>query len=90
MGVRGRRRPRRRALRADGLIRSDGKLAFVPDFLLGDPQADRRALLEGLQRLLDEAEFDSLLMAHGDPWIGGGRAALQEFVDAGGRSASAG
>ena len=62
----------------------------MPDFLLGDPEADRRALLEGLQRLLDEAEFDSLLMAHGDPWIGGGRAALEAFVAEGGRSASFG
>jgi hypothetical protein len=77
-------------LLGDGLIRWDGELAFVPDFLLGDPEADRRALLEGLQRLLDEAEFDSLLMAHGDPWIGGGRAALEAFVAEGGRSASFG
>jgi len=32
-----------------------------------------------LRRLLD-LDFDSLLFAHGEPLIGGGRAALREFV----------
>jgi glyoxylase-like metal-dependent hydrolase (beta-lactamase superfamily II) len=72
----------------DGVIVWNGKLSFVPDFLLGDPEADKRALLGGLRRLLDEATFESLLFAHGDPWIEGGRAALQAFVAEGGRSTS--
>jgi glyoxylase-like metal-dependent hydrolase (beta-lactamase superfamily II) len=73
---------------ADGLIVWDGELSFVPDFLLGDdPEAVKDKLRSGLKRLLAEAEFDNLLFAHGDPWIGGGRAALRDFVASGGRSA---
>ena len=72
---------------ADALIIWDGRLAFVPDFLLGDPDKDKRNMLVAFRRLLDEHEFDNLLFAHGDPWIGGGRAALQAFVDSGGWSA---
>jgi glyoxylase-like metal-dependent hydrolase (beta-lactamase superfamily II) len=74
---------------ADGVIVWDGELSFVPDFLLGDdPEADKVRLVDGLRQLLDEAQFDNLLFAHGEPWIGGGRPALQAFVDAGGRQAS--
>ena len=73
---------------ADGLIVWDGKLAFVPDFLLGDePGQIKDELRAGLRRLLDEAEFDNLLFAHGPPWIGGGRAALRDFIASGGHSA---
>lgn len=74
---------------ADGVVVWNGELAFVPDFLLGpEPEQDRENLRAGLKRLLDEAEFDSLLFAHGDPWIGGGRAALREFLASGGHSIS--
>jgi glyoxylase-like metal-dependent hydrolase (beta-lactamase superfamily II) len=72
---------------ADGVIVWDGELSFVPDFLLGEPEEDKAKLLHGLRRLLAEAQFDNLLFAHGEPWIGGGRAALQAFVDAGGGQA---
>jgi len=72
---------------ADGVIVWDGELAFVPDFLLGDPEQDKVKLLDGLRRLLDESRFDSLLFAHGEPRIGDGREALEAFVDRGGRSA---
>jgi hypothetical protein len=65
---------------ADGLIVWDGELAFVPDFLLGDPEPDKKNLRDGLRRLMDEAEFDNLLFAHGEPLIGGGRAALEAFL----------
>jgi glyoxylase-like metal-dependent hydrolase (beta-lactamase superfamily II) len=75
---------------ADALIRSDGALAFVPDFLLGDPEADKRAMLTALERILAEQEFDNLLFAHGEPWLGGGRDALADFVARGGRSATFG
>jgi hypothetical protein len=74
---------------ADGVIVWEGELSFVPDFLLGEPAEDKQKLVDGLRRLLDENTFDNLLFAHGDPWIGGGREALQEFVDAGGRQAAA-
>jgi glyoxylase-like metal-dependent hydrolase (beta-lactamase superfamily II) len=74
---------------ADAIIVWDGQLAFVPDFLLGDPENDKRGILEAVERILDEQEFDNLLFAHGEPVIGGGRAALRAFVDAGGRTAGA-
>jgi hypothetical protein len=69
---------------ADGLIRSgDGGLAFVPDGYMGDdPEAVKRGLRQSLRELL-EHDFDSLLFAHGLPLVGGGKAALREFVDAG-------
>jgi glyoxylase-like metal-dependent hydrolase (beta-lactamase superfamily II) len=72
---------------ADGLVNWEGELAFVPDFLLGDPEQDKRNLLDGLRRLLEE-DFDHLLFAHGEPWIGGGKEAVRAFVDAGGRQVS--
>jgi len=64
---------------ADGLIHH-GELGFVSDSLLGDdPEAVKRGLRESLARLLDR-DFDSLLFAHGDPLLGGGKQALREFV----------
>jgi len=72
---------------ADALIVWDGKLAFVPDWLLGDPTEDKRDMLSAFERLLDEQEFDNLLFAHGEPWIGGGREALRAFVESGGWTA---
>jgi len=65
---------------ADGLIRYGDTLGFVPDFLLGDdPEAIKAGLTDAFRRLL-ERDFDDLLFAHGDPLIGGGRAALREFL----------
>ena len=72
---------------ADALIVWDGKLAFVPDWLLGDPAEDKRDMLSAFERLLDEQDFDNLLFAHGEPWIGGGREALRAFVESGGWTA---
>ncbi len=76
-------------LLADGLVRvgSDGLLGFVPDVLMDDPRATKRALLAAYARLLDELPFEHVLLAHGDPLIGDGRARLQEVVDIGGRTA---
>ena len=66
---------------ADGLARPrGGGLRFVPGFLLGDdPAAVRAGLRESLRGLL-YLDFDSLLFAHGEPLIGGGKAAQREFV----------
>jgi hypothetical protein len=66
---------------ADGLTRPrGGGLTFVPGFLMGDdPSAVRADLRESLRRLLD-LDFDHLLFAHGEPLIGGGKAALREFL----------
>jgi hypothetical protein len=83
----------RRALAfADGVVRAgppfgEDELGFVPDSLMDDPPATKRALLEGLERLLEELDFEHVLLAHGAPLIGDGRARLQELVDAGGRTA---
>ena len=69
---------------ADGLIRSDdGSLSFPPDSLMGDdPEGVKRGLRASLGRLL-ERDFDSLLFAHGQPLVGGGKEALREFVEDG-------
>jgi hypothetical protein len=66
---------------ADGLINYGG-LGFVPDSLLGDDPAGVKAgLLESFAGLLSR-DFDHLLFAHGEPMIGGGKAALERFVSA--------
>ncbi len=69
---------------ADGLTRPRGSgLAFVPGFLMGDdPAAVRAGLYRSLRGLLD-LDFDSLLFAHGEPLIGGGKTAMREFIAAG-------
>ena len=65
---------------ADGLIRYAGALGFVPDQLLGDdPQRVKDGLKQAYAGLLTR-DFDHLLFAHGDPLIGGGKAALRDFV----------
>jgi hypothetical protein len=68
---------------ADGIVRNErGELCFVPDPLIGDdPEAIKRALRAAYRRLLS-LEFDHLLFAHGEPWIGGGKRALSAFVGA--------
>ncbi|HUH79743.1 MAG TPA: hypothetical protein VLZ06_00320 [Solirubrobacteraceae bacterium] len=77
---------------ADGIVRGgpdggDGQLGFVPDSLMDDPPATKRALLDGLGRLLEDVQFENVLLAHGAPLIGDGRERVQELVDAGGRTA---
>ena len=65
---------------ADAVINYGG-LGFVPDRYIGDdPEAIKRAIREAYGRLLDEP-FDSLLLAHGDPVLGGGKDALRRFVE---------
>jgi hypothetical protein len=69
---------------ADGLLRDDdGELALMPDFLLGDdPDGVKRGLADAYLRIADTLEFDVLLLAHGDPLVGGAREALREFAGA--------
>ena len=68
---------------ADGVVRdADGPLAFVPDPLLGDdPEAVKRGLRRAYRELL-ALDFEHLLLAHGNPWIGGARKVLADFVGA--------
>jgi hypothetical protein len=77
---------------ADGLVRGGphgqpGEIGFVPDALMDDPPATKRHLLDAFTRLLRELDFEHLLLAHGGPVIGDGRARLQALVDCGGRTA---
>jgi hypothetical protein len=67
---------------ADAVIRGrDGGLTFVSDYLLGDdPEAVKSGLRGAFARLLEEQEFDALLLAHGDPSPSGGRAELERLV----------
>ena len=64
---------------ADGLIRYGGSLGFVPDEYMDGPEAVKRGVRESCRRLL-ERDFEGLLFAHGEPLIGGGKAALREFA----------
>jgi hypothetical protein len=65
---------------ADGLMRYGDVLGFFSDDLLGeDPEQVKAGLNDAFRGLLTR-EFDHLLFGHGDPLIGGGKAALKEFV----------
>ncbi|HEX4110219.1 MAG TPA: MBL fold metallo-hydrolase [Solirubrobacteraceae bacterium] len=82
----------RAVLFADGVVRGDlhsesGPLGFVPDALMDDPPATKRALLNAFERALEELEFEHVLLAHGGAVIGDGRAQLEDLVRCGGRTA---
>jgi len=83
---------KRAVVLADGIVRGGeagggGPLGFVPDSLMDDPPETKRGLLASCERLLSELDFDSLLLAHGGPVIGDGRALLEDLVASGGRTA---
>jgi hypothetical protein len=64
----------------DGLVRPlGGPVGFVPDGLMDEPEKTKDGLLNAYRGLL-ERDFDHLLFAHGEPLVGGGHAALKEFV----------
>jgi hypothetical protein len=67
---------------ADAIVRTgDGPLRFVSDHLLGDdPEEIKSGLRESFRALL-ELDFDSILLAHGQPIVGGGKEALREFAE---------
>jgi hypothetical protein len=67
---------------ADAIVRDDdGNLAFVPDHLLGDdPEQVTAGLRDAFGRLLDEQDFNGLLLAHGDPTPSRVRAELERFL----------
>ena len=74
---------RHRALAcADGVVqsRAGGGLGFVPDQLMDDPEETKQGLRDAYAQLL-ELEFDVLLLAHGEPVVGGAREALRAFVE---------
>lgn len=66
---------------ADGLIRQDGELGFVPDFLMGeDPEGVKAGLRRDLAALAEREDFDVLLFAHGEPVRSAGRRALRAYI----------
>lgn len=66
---------------ADCVVRWEGGLGFVPDFLLGDdPEAVKEGLARRLLALSEELDFDVLLLAHGDAAASGGREELRAFT----------
>jgi hypothetical protein len=68
----------------DVVIRYADDIHFVPDNLIvdegDDPEPVKAAMRAALARLLDHP-FDSLLLAHGSPVVGGGKEALRRFVE---------
>ncbi len=69
---------------ADGVVRWDDgdPLGFVPDFLLGDdPEQVKNGLRSAYRRLAEELDFELLLMAHGEPVVGGGAETLRAFAE---------
>ena len=65
----------------DALVRWNGQLGFVPDWLLGeDPQAVKRGIREVFLGYLDR-DFDHLLFAHGQPFIGGAKEGLRHYLE---------
>jgi glyoxylase-like metal-dependent hydrolase (beta-lactamase superfamily II) len=76
--------PKHRALAvADGVIRYGDQLNFVPDKYMDDAEETKRELRDAYARLAEELDFDTLLVAHGEPLVGGARALLREFAEAG-------
>jgi hypothetical protein len=67
---------------ADGVVRrADGPLGFVPDEYMGENPESVKAGLRKAYRGLLQHDFDHILLAHGWPWIGGGKRALEEFIE---------
>jgi hypothetical protein len=65
---------------ADGIKHYDGEMGFFSDGLLGDdPEGVKEGLRTAYAGILDR-DFDSLLFAHGDPIVGGGKEALRRFA----------
>ncbi len=74
--------PAHRALAcADGVLQYGGRLGFVPDHLMDEPDQTKRSLKDAYRRLLErDLDFDLLLLAHGAPVEAGARKALADFL----------
>jgi glyoxylase-like metal-dependent hydrolase (beta-lactamase superfamily II) len=67
---------------ADGAVRWPGhsELAFVSDQLMDDPEQTKEGLRDAYRRLLD-LDFELLLLAHGEPLVGGAKQALTALAN---------
>jgi len=64
----------------DAIIRDDGQLEFVPDYLMGDdPEGVKRGLKKAFTSHL-KLDFDAMLFAHGEPIIRGAKRELRRFL----------
>jgi hypothetical protein len=70
---------------ADGVMRDgDGRLCFVPDEYIGDdPETIKDGLRAAYRRIVAEHDFELLLLAHGEPVVGGGATLLGSFAEGG-------
>jgi hypothetical protein len=66
----------------------DAEIGWVVDQLMDEPPKTKQGLIDAFTRILAEYDFEHLLLAHGLPLIGDGRAKLEEFVRTGGRTAA--
>lgn len=66
---------------ADGAVRwrAGGPLAFVPDRFMDEPTETKEGLRESYRRLA-RLDFQHLLLAHGEPFVGAGRKMLAAFA----------
>src|SRR4051812_31834970 len=64
---------------ADGLVHFEDGVRFVRDDYMDDAKQTKRGLAASLKQLLD-VDFDTLLFAHGQPIVGGGKQALRDFL----------
>ncbi len=67
---------------ADAVVRPPGApLMIVPDSLMDEPAKTKQGIQDACRGLLErDFSFEHLLFAHGEPVVGGGRDALEEFV----------
>ena len=76
----------------DTLVRSatdsQSRIGWVLDSLMDEPERTKDGLLQAFSEVLENYEFDHLMLAHGLPLIGNGRAELEQLVREGGRTAS--
>ncbi len=75
--------PAHRALAVgDGVVRwqEGGPLVFVPDKYMDDPEHTKAGLRVAYGRLCADLDFDVLLLAHGDPVVGGAKDELRALV----------
>ncbi len=67
---------------ADAVMRIDGEVTLVPEQFMDEPEVEGPQLRAGLARLVDELDFDHLLLAHGEPVLRDGRDRLRALLDA--------